>query len=143
MWLTVGLAIPAFAGGDASTRAAFEAAEGHFIQAMTQSPEAMAGWLADDFIYLTTAGTVIGKHTLLEHLRSGRTVVLEARREPSHLIERAHTMVSSGLLTVRVRQDGTERTVRSRYLHMWSRSGPSQSWQLVARQATALPAADR
>jgi hypothetical protein len=142
-WLALGMSLPACAGGDEIAPTSFEAAERQFVQAMTQSPDAMAGWLADDFIYLTTAGTVIGKQTLLEHLRSGRTVVLEAKRESTHLIERTSTMISSGLLTVKVRQDGVERTLRSRYLHTWSRSGPSDPWQLLSRQATTLAAGDR
>lgn len=142
-WLTAGMSLPALADGDAGTRASMEAAERQFVQAMTRSPDAMAGWLSDDFLYLTTAGTVIGKQTLLEHLRSGRTVVLEAVRTPSHLIEREGTVVSSGVLQVKVRHAGTEQTIRSRYLHVWSRSGPSGPWQLLARQATTLPEGNR
>lgn len=117
---------------------AAESAEQQFIEAMIQSPQAMAPLLADDFVYLTTAGSAIGKQALLAHLRSGRTVVLQARREPGHLIERDGMVISSGVLSVTVRQDGAERDIRSRYLHVWARTGASGAWQLLARQATEL-----
>jgi ketosteroid isomerase-like protein len=115
-----------------------EESERRFVAALSESPMAMADLLADDFVYLTTTNNPIGKTALLDHLRSGRTVMMSAQREPTHLIERKDTVVTSGVLTVQVRHDGTERTIRSRYLHVWARPVSGSAWVLLARQATEM-----
>ncbi len=139
-WVATLCAAAILAEASPATRDAGPAEESErlFMAALTESPTAMAEVLAEDFIYLTTTNVPIGRTALLDHLRSGRTVVMSAQREPTHLIERKDTVVTSGVLTVQVRHDGTERTIRSRYLHVWVRPVSGSAWVLLARQATEM-----
>ncbi len=118
--------------------AAVEQAERRFVAALAGDVDALEPLLARDFVYSTTAGTRIGKQALLEHLRAGTTRIDEIRRESVQRTERAGLVLTTGELVTDVRQDGRPSRIRSRYLHVWVPGGTG--WQLLARQAAALPA---
>ncbi|MFO0690548.1 MAG: nuclear transport factor 2 family protein [Myxococcota bacterium] len=117
--------------------AAVEDAEKRFVAALAGDVAPLEYLLARDFVYTTTTGAMLGKQALLDYLRSGATRVEHIVREDVRRTERDGLILTTGRLTADVRQDGKSSRIRSRYLHVWI-SGVD-GWQLLARQAAALP----
>jgi hypothetical protein len=117
--------------------AAVEQAEKRFVAALAGDVAPLESLLARDFVYTTTTGSMLGKQALLDYLRSGATRVEHIVREDVRRTERDGLILTTGRLTADVRQDGKASRIRSRYLHVWISS--VDGWQLLARQAAALP----
>ncbi|MBY0400712.1 nuclear transport factor 2 family protein [Myxococcota bacterium] len=117
--------------------AAVEQAEKRFVAALAGDVESLESLLARDFVYTTTTGSMLGKQALLDYLRSGATRVEHIVREDVQRTERDGLVLTTGRLTADVRQEGKASRIRSRYLHVWIPS--ADGWQLLARQAAALP----
>ncbi len=124
----------------AKPSAAVEQAEKRFVAALAGDVESLDALLARDFVYSTTAGSILGKQALLDYLRSGTTRVEHITRDEVQRTERDGLVLTTGRLIADIRQEGKPSRVRSRYLHVWI---PTDSgWQLLARQAAALPASE-
>lgn len=98
--------------------------------------QGLAAMLADRFFYNTTAGTSLTRDAFLAHLKSGAVVVRRAVRDQTVVRDHGQLALVTGLATVDATVDGQDRTLRSRYLHVWANE--AQGWRLVARQATYL-----
>jgi len=117
--------------------AAVEDAEKRFVAALTGDVRPLESLLAPDFVYLTTAGTRLDKQGLLDHLRSGATRIDRIVRDDVRRTEREGFVLTTGFLTADVRAAGGLTRIRSRYLHVWVPC--VEGWQILARQAAALP----
>ena len=99
--------------------------------------QAFDALLADDFIYNTAGGAALTKPALLEYLKSGAAVVKRAAREDAVVRDYGDIALVAGVAHVDAIMKGEDKTLHSRYLHVWKRQG--DTWRLVARQATYLP----
>jgi ketosteroid isomerase-like protein len=119
-------------------------AETRFAAALVGDWQALEELLGDDFIYNTAEGTTLGKTALIAYLQSGAVQVGAVELEQTRVSAHGDTALSTGLARVRAQRDGEERTIVSRFLHVWAREGAQ--WKLLARQVTYLkqaPAAAR
>lgn len=110
-----------------------EDAEARFLSALTGDIGALELLLADDFLYATSEGTVLGKTALLEHLRSGVTRVERITAEELGKLRHEGVVVTMGHLAVEARHEGKSFQVRSRYVHVWIET--ADGWQLLARES--------
>jgi ketosteroid isomerase-like protein len=99
--------------------------------------QALDALLADEFFYNTGTGASLTKSAFIEYMKSGAAVVKKAVREDSRVRVYGDAALVTGIAHVDVTVKGEEKTLHSRYLHVWTRQ--NQSWKLVARQATYLP----
>jgi ketosteroid isomerase-like protein len=99
--------------------------------------QAFDALLADDFIYNTAGGAFLSKSGLIEYLKSGVAVVKKAVRENAVVRDYGDIALVAGVAHVDAIMKGEDKTLHSRYLHVWRRQG--DTWRLVARQATYLP----
>lgn len=109
-------------------------AEARFAAAIGGDWPALEELLADDFIYNTAEGTTLGKRALIAYLRSAAVQVGRVDLEQTRVREYGDVVVSSGVSRVDARIDARQRTIASRFLHVWAREG--EQWKLVARQVT-------
>ncbi|MBK7949740.1 MAG: nuclear transport factor 2 family protein [Deltaproteobacteria bacterium] len=116
-----------------SSSAAVDEAEARFRAAIAGDPAALESLLADDFFYLTAAGTTLDKRGLIDHLRSGATRVDRIVKEDGQQVRRDGLVVTTGHSVVEVRLDGHATRLRSRHLHVWIEE--AGGWRLLARQA--------
>jgi len=99
--------------------------------------QALDAIFADDFLYNTASGMTFTKSGYLDFLKSGTGVVRSAVREPASVRSYGDVALVTGVAHVDVTIKGEDKTLHSRYLHVWTRQG--DSWRLSARQATYLP----
>lgn len=115
-------------------------AETRFAAALGGDWQALEELLGDDFVYNTAEGTTLGKTALIAYLQSATVQVGAVELEQTRVSAHGDTALSTGLARVRARRDGEERTIVSRFLHVWAREGAQ--WKLLARQVTYVkPAA--
>ena len=115
-------------------------AETRFAAALGGDWQALEELLGDDFFYNTAEGTTLGKTALIAYLQSAAVQVGAVELEQTRVSAHGGTALSTGLARVRARRDGEERTIVSRFLHVWAREGAQ--WKLLARQVTYVkPAA--
>lgn len=93
--------------------------------------------LADEFFYNTGTGASLAKPAFLDYMKSGAAVVRKAIREETRVREYGDVALVTGIAHVDVTLKGEDKTLHSRYLHVWTRQG--DGWHLAARQATYLP----
>lgn len=93
--------------------------------------------LSDEFFYNTANGASMTKSAFIELMKSGVAVVNKAVRDEAIVHDYGELAVVTGVVHVDVTVKGEDKTIHSRYLHVWIRKG--QGWKLVARQATYLP----
>lgn len=98
---------------------------------------ALEALLADDFLYNTAAGALLSKPGLIDYLKSGVVKVRKAVRDETQVRDHGDIALVTGVAHVDVTAKGEDKTLHSRYLHVWKRDG--QSWKLLARQSTYLP----
>ena len=99
--------------------------------------EALDAILSDDFFYNTGSGAMLTKKDFLVLMQSGAAVVRKATREEAGVRQYGEVALVTGVAHVDVTLKGEDKTLHSRYLHVWVKEG--DSWRLVARQATYLP----
>ncbi len=76
------------------------------------------------------------KKAFIGYMKSGAVRVKRATREPAAVRVHGNTAVVTGVERVEATVEGKDKTVSSRYLHVWANE--AQGWRLVARQATYL-----
>jgi len=99
---------------------------------------AVDAMLADEFFYNQGGGGSVSKAEFLAYMKAGDAKVHKAVRENALIRVYGDAAVVTGISHVDVTLKGEDKTLHSRYLHVWVKRGPG--WQLVARQATYLPA---
>jgi ketosteroid isomerase-like protein len=101
--------------------------------------EALEKLLADNISYIHGTGLVETKAQFIEQLRSGNRKFL-APIVPEEVDVRVFgdTAIVTGKFTLKVLSRGKEITGVNRFTHVFARVG--KQWQLVAHQATLLPA---
>jgi hypothetical protein len=102
--------------------------------------DAFESLLADEFFYNQAGGKTVTKAAYLQTLRSGSTKVHRAEREKPLMRRYGDVMVVTGVAHVDVTLNGEDKTLHSRFLHVWVRQG--NDWKLAARQATFLPSSN-
>ena len=102
--------------------------------------DAFDALLADEFFYNQAGGKSVPKAAYLETLRSGAVKVHRAAREASTMRRYGDVIIVTGIAHVDVTLNGEDKTLHSRYLHVWVKK--DNDWKLVARQATSLPASN-
>ena len=93
---------------------------------------------ADEFFYNRAVGDSLTKSDYLPLFASGEVKVIRAVREGTDIRMYGDTAVVTGTQRVNVTIRGENRNLHLRYLNVWVKRGGS--WQLVARQATNVPA---
>lgn len=93
--------------------------------------------LSDEFFYNTANGASMTKSAFIDLMKSGAAIVRKAVRDEAIVHDYGELAVVTGVVHVDVTVKGEDKTIHSRYLHVWIRKG--QGWKLVARQATYLP----
>ena len=93
--------------------------------------------LADDFFYNTAGGAQMSKGEFVGLMQSGAAVVRKAVRENATVRSYGDVTLVTGVAHIDVTLKGEDKTLHSRYLHVWVKD--RESWKLVARQATYLP----
>ena len=93
--------------------------------------------LADDFFYNTAGGAQMSKGEFTGLMQSGAAVVRKVVRENATVRPYGDVTLVTGIAHVDVTLKSEDKTLHSRYLHVWVKDG--QGWKLVARQATYLP----
>ena len=99
--------------------------------------QALDALLSDDFFYNTGGGALLTKNDFVDLMKSGVAVVRKASREEAGVRQYGEVALLTGVAHVDVTLKGEDKTLHSRYLHVWVKEG--ESWRLVARQATYLP----
>jgi len=93
---------------------------------------------ADEFFYNMARGVSLTRSEYLPMYASGELKVNKAVGEGRDIRVYGDTAVVTGIVHVNATIKGEDRILHLRYLNVWvKRDG---SWQLVARQATNLPA---
>ena len=113
-------------------------AEARFATAIGGDWQLLGDLLAEDFVYNTAEGTTLGKHALIAYLQSAAVQVRRVALEQPRVREYGDCVVSSGVTRAVAQIDAQQRTIASRFLHVWSREG--SQWKLVARQVTYVKA---
>jgi len=93
--------------------------------------------LGEEFFYNTAGGASMTKSAFLDLMKSGAAVVRKAARDEATVRQYGEVALVTGTAHVDVTLKGEDKTLHSRYLHVWQKDG--QGWKLVARQATYLP----
>ncbi|MBK6553020.1 MAG: nuclear transport factor 2 family protein [Rhodocyclaceae bacterium] len=96
----------------------------------------LAALHGDEFFYNSATGTSLTKKAFIGYMKSGAVRVKRATREPAAVRVHGNTAVVTGVERVEATVEGKDKTVSSRYLHVWANE--AQGWRLVARQATYL-----
>jgi ketosteroid isomerase-like protein len=99
--------------------------------------KALDAILADDFFYNTAGGAQMSKSEFIGLMQSGAAVVRKVVRENATARSYGEVTLVTGIAHVDVTLKGEDKTLHSRYLHVWAKDG--QGWKLVARQTTYLP----
>lgn len=99
--------------------------------------QALDTLLSDEFFYNTAAGLLLTKNTFIDFMKSGAAVVKKATREDAGVRQYGDVALVTGVAHVDVSVKGEDKTLHSRYLHVWVKD--ASGWKLVARQATYLP----
>lgn len=94
--------------------------------------------LADEFFYNQGGGGSVTKAEFLAYMKAGDAKVRKVVREDALIRLYGDVAVVTGISHVEVTLKGEDKTLHSRYLHVWVKRG--SGWQLAARQATYLPA---
>ncbi|MBI3530120.1 MAG: nuclear transport factor 2 family protein [Betaproteobacteria bacterium] len=98
---------------------------------------ALDALLADEFFYNQGGGGSVSKLTFLDYMKAGDAKVRKAAREDTKIRLYGDTAVVTGVAHVDVTLKGEDKTLHSRYLHVWTKT--PDGWKLAARQATYLP----
>ena len=111
--------------------------EGRYAALIGKDWKALDAILADDFFYNTAGGAQISKSEFSGLMQSGTAVVHKAVRENATVRSYGDVTMVTGIAHIDVTLKGENKTLHSRYLHVWVKDG--QGWRLAARQATYLP----
>ena len=126
--------VSAAAGLDAEINALEEA---RYAALLAGDADAYANFLGEDFFYNTGSGLTLYKEQYIKQVRTGNVKVRGARREPAKVFPYGDVAVITGVSHVDLTLNGEDKTLDSRYLHVWAKQ--AEGWKLVARQATYLP----
>jgi ketosteroid isomerase-like protein len=111
--------------------------EARYAALLAGDSHAFANLLGEDFFYNTATGLTLTKDQYVTQIRTGDVKVRAVRREPAKVFAYGDLALITGVSHVDVTVNGEDKTLDSRYLHVWARQ--STGWKLVARQATSLP----
>lgn len=111
--------------------------ESRYAALIGKDSNALDTILADDFFYNTAGGAQVSKSEFIGLMQSGAAVVRNVVRENATVRSYGEVTLVTGIAHVDVTLKGEDKTLHSRYLHMWVKEG--QGWRLAARQATYLP----
>ena len=111
--------------------------EGRYAALIGKDWKALDAILADDFFYNTAGGAQMSKSEYIGLMQSGTAVVHKAVRENATVRSYGDVTMVTGIAHIDVTLKGENKTLHSRYLHVWVKDG--QGWRLAARQATYLP----
>lgn len=111
--------------------------DARYAAMLSGDSEAFASLLGDSFFYNTASGLTFTKDQYVKQVQAGKVKVRAVRREPAIVFAYGEVAVITGISHVDVTLNGEDKTLDSRYLHVWAKSSPG--WRLVARQATYLP----
>jgi ketosteroid isomerase-like protein len=111
--------------------------ESRFAALIGKDWVALDAILADDFFYNTAGGAQMSKSEFIGLMQSGAAVVRKVERENATIRSYGDVTLVTGIAHIDVTLKGEDKTLHSRYLHVWVKHG--QRWKLVARQATYLP----
>jgi ketosteroid isomerase-like protein len=111
--------------------------ESRYAALIGQDWKSLDAILADDFFYNTAGGAQMSKSEFTGLMQSGAAVVRKVVRENSTVRSYGDVTLVTGMAHVDVTLKGEDKTLHSRYLHVWVKDG--QGWKLAARQATYLP----
>ncbi|MBK9956500.1 MAG: nuclear transport factor 2 family protein [Rhodocyclaceae bacterium] len=135
MWLALMLA--PVAAGAASVEEQLNQLEEQRHQALVGGNwDDLAALHGEAFVYNSATGTSLTKKAFIGHMKSGAVLVRRATREPATVRVYGNVAVVTGVERVEATVEGKDKTVGSRYLHVWANE--AQGWRLVARQATYL-----
>lgn len=98
---------------------------------------ALDALLADEFFYNQGGGGSVSKSAFIDYMKAGEAKVKKATREDTRIRLYGDIAVVTGVTHVDVTLKGEDKTLHSRYLHVWTKT--SGDWKLVARQATYIP----
>lgn len=102
--------------------------------------DALKPLLSDRLVFVHSSGTLDDKQQLLQKISSGTIRYLDiafSQLQTQVLLGEQHVLVT-GFMRARILVAGAERSVRSRYLAVWSVEADG-CMRLVAHQGTALP----
>jgi ketosteroid isomerase-like protein len=137
-FFTIVLALLPRAGVAATVEEDLNALEQRRYEALIGADwRALEAILGDEFFYNTANGASLTKSAFVDLMKSGAAVVRKAVRDEAMVREYGEVALVTGVAHVDVTLKGEDKTLHSRYLHVWVRNG--QTWKLVARQATYLP----
>ena len=102
--------------------------------------DALKPLLSDRLVFVHSSGTLDDKQQLLQKISSSTIRYLDiafSQLQTQVLLGEQHVLVT-GFMRARILVAGAERSVRSRYLAVWSVEADG-CMRLVAHQGTALP----
>ena len=102
--------------------------------------DALKPLLSDRLVFVHSSGTLDDKQQLLQKISSSTIRYLDiafSQLQTQVLLGEQHVLVT-GFMRARILVAGAERSVRSRYLAVWSVEADG-GMRLVAHQGTALP----
>jgi ketosteroid isomerase-like protein len=91
----------------------------------------------EDLLYVHGSAAVDTKQSWIEAVRSGRTRYRDMQYEAVEVRMLEHAALLTGKATFQVEVGGRPRTLRMRFLNLWSET--PAGWKFVAWQATPLP----
>ena len=122
---------------DAGAQAEVHASEDRRYAAMVAADAAaLEQVLADDMIYTHSNSSVDTKASLIELIRSGRSVYRKIERPEEKIRVYGQSAVVTGQARIEL-GGGSPRTLNLRYTNVWVKN--PAGWQMVAWQSTRLP----
>ena len=91
----------------------------------------------DDLIYVHGSAAIDTKQSWIEAIRSGRTRYKEMKYDAVEVRMLGDAALLTGKATFEVEVGGKPRTLRMRFLNVWSKA--DARWKFAAWQATPLP----
>lgn len=99
--------------------------------------ETLSALLADDLTWTHASARVDSKPTFLDALKAGRVKYLDIKLSDERIRLHGEMAIITGLTTMRAIVGGEEKSIKNRYMNIWTRR--DGSWQMIAWQSTAVP----
>jgi hypothetical protein len=102
-----------------------------------QDAAALEKLLADDLVYTHSSAAIDTKQSLIDNMKSGRTVYTKI--EPSNVVAQdcGDAVVLTGEARIGVNSRGRELSFGVRFIDVYANRGGE--WQMIAWQSTRLP----
>ena len=95
--------------------------------------------LGDGLVYTHSSAVVDSKASWIDAMKAGKYDYRSAQRSDVAMQVLGDTVVVTGRAEMQVVASGTPRTLRNRFINVWSKG--AKGWQMVAWQSTPVPAA--